>query len=110
MSRMRFVGASPDVASRTTNTDAPSNNEAHPSSRLAATPEAAGRSSERVREKTPRAKVKANPALIAKARELRDKWMDHVATNGGEPTLLTHHAKYDACRLLAGGDLVAAAS
>jgi hypothetical protein len=59
------------------------------------------RTAEPVEEKPVRVKAKADPALIAKARELRDKWMDHVAANGIESVgggQIAHRPKYEVMR------------
>ena len=44
-----------------------------------------------------REKTKADPAIIAKARELRDKWIEQVNAQPSAPTL----GKYDVARLAA---------
>ena len=44
-----------------------------------------------------REKAKADPAIIAKARELRDKWMEQVNAQPFLPAL----GKYDVARLAA---------
>jgi hypothetical protein len=48
--------------------------------------------------KVKREKVKADPALVAKARELRDRWLEHV-NNGGDELLRA--GKYDVTRAIA---------
>jgi len=48
--------------------------------------------------KTRREKKKADPKLVAAARELRDRWLEHV--NAGE-TLIEGAAKYDVSRVIA---------
>jgi hypothetical protein len=47
------------------------------------------------REKKP--KIKADPKLVAAARELRDRWLEHV--NSGQ-TLIESAGKYDVTRAL----------
>ena len=51
------------------------------------------------REKPRREKRKADPTLIAAARELRDRWLEQVEEN---PALLLSHGKYDVARELEG--------
>jgi GNAT superfamily N-acetyltransferase len=46
-----------------------------------------------------RPKVKNDPKLIAAARELRDRWLEHVNTDPGAPGLLSH-GKYEVSRAL----------
>jgi hypothetical protein len=51
-----------------------------------------------VREKKPKApKAKADPKLVAAARELRDRWLEKVAQ---EPGLIEGGGKYDVTRML----------
>jgi hypothetical protein len=50
-------------------------------------------------EKPKREKVKADPALVAKARELRDRWLEQVNAPGGV-SMLTASGKYDVGRAL----------
>jgi hypothetical protein len=45
-------------------------------------------------EKKKREKVKADPALVAKARELRDRWLERVNAPGGT-SVLSSSGKYD---------------
>jgi hypothetical protein len=52
-------------------------------------------STKKIREKKP--KLKADPKLVAKARELRDRWLEHVNSGGLE---LTSQGKYDVTRAL----------
>ena len=47
--------------------------------------------------KVKREKVKCDPKLVAAARELRDRWLEHV--NGGE-MVLEGAGKYDVTRAL----------
>lgn len=53
------------------------------------------------REKTPRVKKKANPKLVAAARELRDRYLDEV--NAGRHLIEPVAAKYDVGRMIEGG-------
>jgi hypothetical protein len=50
-------------------------------------------STKKIREKKP--KVKADPKLVAAARELRDRWLEHVNTG---QTLIESSGKYDVVR------------
>jgi hypothetical protein len=47
--------------------------------------------------KPKREKIKADPALVAKARELRDRWLEHV--NAGQASIESA-GKYDVVRVL----------
>jgi N-acetylglutamate synthase-like GNAT family acetyltransferase len=51
-------------------------------------------------EKKKREKAKADPALVAKARELRDRWLERVNAPGA--SVLLSHGKYEVARELAG--------
>jgi hypothetical protein len=51
-----------------------------------------------------REKVRVDPVIAAKARELRDRWMD--AVNAGQAQVALPAAKYEVSRQLAGGDAV----
>ena len=50
---------------------------------------------EKIREKKP--KIKADPKLVAAARELRDRWLEHV--NSGR-AVIESVGKYDVTRAL----------
>jgi GNAT superfamily N-acetyltransferase len=58
------------------------------------------------RQKRPR--LKNDPVLAAKARELKDRWLEQVNAPGGSELLLPA-GKYDVCRVITAGDLSAAA-
>jgi hypothetical protein len=49
------------------------------------------------REAKPRVKAKADPQMVAAARELRDRWLEHIIT-----TPLIGRAKYDVTRGIVG--------
>jgi hypothetical protein len=51
-----------------------------------------------MREKKP--KLKADPKLVAKARELRDRWLEHV--NAGQ-AVIESSGKYDVTRVFENG-------
>jgi hypothetical protein len=51
-----------------------------------------------IREKKP--KLKTDPALVAKARELRDRWLEHV--NAGQ-AVIESSGKYDVTRVFENG-------
>jgi hypothetical protein len=51
-----------------------------------------------------REKVRVDPVIAAKARELRDRWMD--AVNAGQAQVALPMAKYEVSRQLAGGNAV----
>jgi hypothetical protein len=63
--------------------------------RLHFTPAAPPKPEKKPREKKP--KVKNDPRLVAAARELKDRWLEHV-NGGGEDLLPT--GKYDVTRVL----------
>jgi hypothetical protein len=46
-------------------------------------------------KKAPRPRVKNDPRLVAAARELRDRWLEHV---NADPSALLTEAKYDVGR------------
>jgi hypothetical protein len=50
------------------------------------------------REKKP--KAKADPKLVAAARELRDRWLEHVNSGGDGAMLIEDAGKYDVTRVL----------
>jgi hypothetical protein len=67
---------------------------------LPAPPEAAKPKRERVEKpKGPRVKVKIDPALVSKARELRDRYLERVNESLVLPAA---RAKYDVTRQIAG--------
>lgn len=51
-------------------------------------------------KKAPRAKVKCDPRLVAAARELRDRWLEHVNAGGAE---VGAAGKYEVARLVDAG-------
>jgi hypothetical protein len=56
------------------------------------------------RERVPRPKAKNDPKLVAAARELRDRWLEHV---NADPSALLSAGKYDVARVLGSTNFVA---
>jgi hypothetical protein len=56
------------------------------------------------RERVPRPKAKNDPKLVAAARELRDRWLEHV---NADPSVMLSAGKYDIARALGSTNFVA---